>query len=256
MFGRRRSGAHARGGKARPQEAPGPDLADDLTPSEAGEAAGTDSQPFGGGPWDSAQAYPELPRVDLGSLLVPVTPEYEVQIVFAEQQGAWVNVRHGDSQLQLQAFAAPRREGIWSDVRTEIIGEIAGAGGQSEERDGPFGPELAAQVPAQPGSPQAGLVPVRFIGVDGPRWFLRCLVNGPATADAEAAAPLEALIREIVVVRGDHPVPPKELLELRLPADAAQALAEQQAAAEQGQQPSGNGIFNPFERGPEITETR
>jgi hypothetical protein len=200
--------------------------------------------------------------VDLGSLLVPATPEYEVQIVFAEQQGAWVNVRHGDSQLQLQAFAAPKREGIWPDVRMEIIAEIAGAGGQSQEQEGPFGPELLAQVPAPPGTPGAsGLIPVRFIGVDGPRWFLRALINGPATVEPEAAAPLEALIREVVVVRGDHPMPPKDLLELRLPAEAAQALAEQQAAAAQGQQPGGGGgqggmPFNPFERGPEMTETR
>ena len=263
MFGRRRSGSHARDGRPRPAEAPGPDLADDLgQPAAADEAAGADEPQYGGCPWDSAEEYPELPRVDLGSLLVPVTPEYEIQIVFAEQQGAWVNVRHGDSQLQLQAFAAPKREGIWPDVRMEIIAEIAGAGGQSQEREGPFGSELLAQVPAQPGTPAAGLVPVRFIGVDGPRWFLRGLMNGPATVEPEAAAPLEALIREVVVVRGDHPMPPKDLLELRLPAEAAQALAEQQAAAaaqqgQQGQQGQDGGFpFNPFERGPEMTETR
>ena len=265
MFGRRRSGSHARDGRPRPAEAPGPDLADDLDQSAAADAAEGGPE-FGGGPWDAAEAYPQLDRVDLGSLLVPVTPEYEIQIVFAEQQGAWVNVRHGDSQLQLQAFAAPKRDGIWPDVRMEIIAEIAGAGGQSQEREGPFGPELLAQVPAQPGTPSAGLIPVRFIGVDGPRWFLRALINGPATVEPEAAAALEALIREVVVVRGEHPMPPKDLLELRLPAEAAQALAEQQAAAaaEQGQegqqgQPGqgGGGLpFNPFERGPEMTETR
>jgi hypothetical protein len=272
VFGRRRSGSHARDGRARPAEAPGPDLADDLDQSAAAdEVAGTDGPQFGGGPWDAADEYPELPRVDLGSLLVPVTPEYEIQIVFAEQQGAWVNVRHGDSQLQLQAFAAPKRDGIWPDVRMEIIAEIAGAGGQSQEREGPFGPELLAQVPAQPGTPAAGLIPVRFIGVDGPRWFLRGLINGPATMEPEAAAPLEALVREVVVVRGEHPMAPKDLLELRLPADAAQALAEQQAAAaaqegQEGQQPGSAGQggagqgggypSNPFERGPEMTETR
>ena len=284
MFGRRRSGSHARDGRPRPAEAPGPELADDLDQSAAaGAAAGTDGRSgpqFGGGPWDAADVYPELPRVDLGSLLVPVTPEYEIQIVFADQNGAWVNVRHGDSQLQLQAFAAPKRDGIWPDVRMEIIAEIAGAGGRSQEREGPFGRELLAEVPAQPGTPAAGLIPVRFIGVDGPRWFLRGLINGPATLEPEAAAPLEALIREVVVVRGEHPMPPKDLLELRLPADAAQALAEQQEAAaaaqqgqegQEGQQPGGTGQggagqggagqgggypVNPFERGPEMTETR
>jgi Protein of unknown function (DUF3710) len=250
VFGRRRSGSHARGRGDRPAEAPGPELADDLEPSDAG-AKDAGGPQLGGGPYDAADSYPEVQRVDLGSLLVPVTPEYEVQLVFAEQQGAWVVVRHAGSELQLQAFAAPKHEGIWDDVRTEIIDEIAGAGGQSEEREGPFGTELLARVPAQPGQPAAGLMPVRFVGIDGPRWFLRGLFQGQATANPAAAAPLEALIREVVVVRGDHPMPPRDLLELRLPAEAQQAIADQQAKAAQQQQ-----SFNPFERGPEITETR
>jgi len=250
VFGRRRSGSHARGRGDRPAEAPGPELADDLEPSDAGTRDAGGPQ-LGGGPYDAADSYPEGQRVDLGSLLIPVAPEYEVQLVFAEQQGAWVVVRHGGSELQLQAFAAPRHDAIWDDVRAEIIGEIATAGGQSEEREGSFGTELLARVPAQPGQPAAGLMPVRFIGIDGPRWFLRGLFQGQATGNPAAAAPLEALIREVVVVRGDHPMPPRDLLELRLPAEAQQAIAEQQAKAAQQQQ-----SFNPFERGPEITETR
>jgi hypothetical protein len=210
----------------------------------------------GGGPWDASDRYPELPRVDLGSLLVPVTPEHQIHITFAENQGAWVTVHHGGGELQLQVFAAPKHEAIWQDIRPEIMAEINGAGGVSEEREGTFGKEILAQVPAQPGNPEAGFVPIRFIGVDGPRWFLRGLFQGPATVDQAAAAPLEALIREVVVVRGDHPVPPRDLLELRLPPDAAQAMAEQQAQAAQQQTAQQGYPFNPFERGPEITETR
>jgi hypothetical protein len=55
------------------------------------------------------------------------------------------------------------------------------------------------------------------------------------------------------VVRGEHPVPPREILELRLPPEARQAL-EEQAAAEQENRFGGD--LNPFERGPEFTETR
>jgi hypothetical protein len=252
VFGRRRSGARG-GERATPAHALDPEVAvDEAQSPDAGlEAA---PQP-GGGPWDASDRYPELPRVDLGSLLVPVTPEFQVHLTFAENQGAWVTIRHGGGEggeLQLQAFAAPRREAIWQEIRPEIMAEINGAGGATEEREGPFGTEVLARVPAQPGNPASGFVPVRFIGVDGPRWFLRGLFQGPSTVDQAAAAPLEALIREVVVVRGDHPVPPRDLLELRLPADAAQALAEQQAQAAQQQAAQ----FNPFERGPEITETR
>ena len=133
-----------------------------------------------------------------------------------------------------------------------------------------------AEVPAEPNQPASGVRPIRFVGVDGPRWFLRGLLAGAAAVDPAAAAPLEAVFRETVVVRGDHPVPPRELLELRLPAEAAAALeaqaqAQAQAQQEQGGAPGGGPAqgqgpqeersrfatpLNPFERGPEFTETR
>jgi len=256
VFGRRRSGSHSRGQQDRDTAAPGPELADEPELPADGEP-GASGTAAGGGPYDAGDTYPAMSRADLGSLQVPVAQDYEVQLIVAENQGAWVAVGHAGSQVQLQAFAAPRREAIWDDVRAEIIAEIAGAGGQSSEREGAFGIELAAQVPVQQGNPGAGFMPVRFIGVDGPRWFLRGLFQGPAATNPAAAAPLEALIREVVVVRGDHPMPPRDLLELRLPPEAQQAIAEQQAQAQGGQQQQPGGYpLNPFERGPEITETR
>jgi hypothetical protein len=241
VFGRRRSAGNR-------------DL-DEVTVAEetsAGEAQGPQI-----GPWDVTDAHPELPRVDLGSLLVPVLEGTDIQLVFAEQHGAWVTVRHQLSEMQLQAFAAPKRSGLWDDVRGEIATEIAGTGGQSAEREGPFGTELLAQVPAEPGQPGSGVRPLRFVGVDGPRWFLRALLAGAAAADPAAAAPLEAVFSQVVVVRGDQPMPPRDLLELRLPAEAAAALEEQARAQQEEQQQNRFGtVPNPFERGPEMTETR
>jgi Protein of unknown function (DUF3710) len=207
-----------------------------------------------GGPWDITEPHPELQRVDLGSLQVPVLPGLDIQLVFTETQGACVIVHHEASELQLMAFAAPKRDSLWEDVRAEIAADIAGGGGMTSERQGPFGTELLARV-VPPDQPQAGPQPVRFTGVDGPRWFLRGLFSGPAAENPAAAAPLEELMRDVVVNRGEHPVPPRDLLELRLPPEAQQALAEEQARAEQennrfNQEP------NPFERGPEMTETR
>jgi hypothetical protein len=252
VFGRRRSGS-SRGELATPAHALDPELSDDAQSPDVGLEAPLEP---GGGPWDAGDRYPEMVRVDLGSLLVPDMPGCQIHITFAENQGAWVTVHHSNGELQLQAFAAPKREAIWREVRPEIMAEINRAGGATEEREGTFGEEVLARVPAQPGNPAAGFVQIRFIGVDGPRWFLRGLFQGPAAVDQAAAAPLEALIREVVVVRGDHPVPPRDLLELRLPPDQAQAMAEKQALAAQ-QQAAGQGYpYNPFERGPEITETR
>jgi Protein of unknown function (DUF3710) len=216
----------------------------------------------GGGPWDAAEPFPERDRVDLGSLRVPVGPDYEIQLFMGPEHGAWVTARRGESELQMQAFAASRSDSLWDDVRAEIAAEVQAAGGSSMEQDGTFGIVLVAQVPVQPGEPASGMRTVRFVGVDGPRWFLRGLFGGPAAespADADAEL-LEGVFRDVVVSRGDHPVPPRDLLELRLPPDAQQALQEQMAAQQEDQEEEQETRFradlNPFERGPEFTETR
>jgi hypothetical protein len=209
-----------------------------------------------GGPWDAEEPFPALERVDLGSLQVPIGPEHEIQLVMAEQHGAWVTIRYRESEVQIQAFAASRRGALWDDVRTEIAAEVNTAGGRSQEIEGSFGLELMAQVPVEPGQDAAepgGMRLVRFVGVDGPRWFVRGLFTGPAADGGDEADLLEEVFRDVVVVRGEHPVPPREILELRLPPEARQALEEQAAAEEENRF---GGDLNPFERGPEFTETR
>jgi Protein of unknown function (DUF3710) len=212
----------------------------------------------GGGPWDVAEPFPAQERVDLGSLQVPLGPEHEIQLVMAEQHGAWVTVRYRESEVQIQAFAAARRGALWDDVRAEIAAEVDAAGGRSQESEGPFGVELLAQVPVEPGQPASGMRLVRFVGIDGPRWFVRGLFTGPAAGGPDAAGRdqaelLEEVLRDVVVVRGEHPVPPREILELRLPPEARQALEDESAGDEENRFRGG---LNPFERGPEFTETR
>jgi hypothetical protein len=225
---------------------------------------GEPEQPAGvpraeGGPWDAEESFPALERVDLGSLQVPIGPEHEIQLVMAEQHGAWVTIRYRESEVQIQAFAASRRGALWDDVRAEIAAEVNTAGGRSQETEGSFGIELMAQVPAEPDQPMkgagqvSGMRLVRFVGVDGPRWFVRGLFSGPAAEGGDQAGLLEEVLRDVVVVRGEHPVPPREILELRLPPEARQALEEQAAAEPQNRF---GGDLNPFERGPEFTETR
>jgi Protein of unknown function (DUF3710) len=211
-----------------------------------------DQQDQGSGPWDGARSFPQRERMDFGSLLVPAYEGIRVEVEMAEGTGVCVTVLRGDSALQLMAFAAPKTSGLWDEVRQEFAAEVAKSGGDSREAQGPFGLELHARVhPAGEGARHRQLEPVRFLGVDGPRWFLRGMIRGPAARRPELARPLEELFADVVVVRGDHPAPPGDLLEIRLPEDMRQALAEQFE-----QESPGQGLPNPFERGPEITETR
>jgi hypothetical protein len=232
----------------------GPD--EDLEPDQArpvalGRHRAGDPADEGSGPWDGAGTFPQRERLDFGSLLVPVREGLDVQVNMAEDTGVWITVVRGDNAMQLQAFAAPKTSGLWDEVRQEIAEEVAKSGGDSQETQGPFGAELRARVRPTGDGRRQQLEPVRFMGVDGPRWFLRGVISGPAARRPELARPFEELFADVVVVRGDHPAPPRDLLEIRLPEEARRALQEQL-----GQEAGDPEYPNPFERGPEITETR
>jgi hypothetical protein len=57
----------------------------------------------------------------------------------------------------------------------------------------------------------------RFLGVDGPRWFLRGVISGAAAVDPARAGVMEDMFAGVVVVRGSDAAPPREPLPLTLP---------------------------------------
>jgi hypothetical protein len=203
------------------------------------------------GPWDSEDAPDdEVQRIDLGSLLIPVPDGTEVRVdVSPEGEVVAATMVQGESAMQINVFAAPKRSGIWGEVRTEIADALVQGGGSTEQVAGSLGTELRAQVPTEVPGQGTMLAPARFLGVDGPRWFLRALLTGPAATDDAAAAGLEAALRDVVVVRGGEAMAVRDPLPLHLPQEVAEQAA---AAAEEAQQ---QGLEMP-ERGPEITETR
>lgn len=203
-------------------------------------------QPVGRGPWDSGVAPADgLQRLDLGALRVPGFPgmELRLEVDRAIDRVVAVTAVHGDAQLQMQAFAAPRNSGLWDAVRGEIVDGIRAAGGSVQVVEGPFGVELEAQVPSEPDGP---LQPARFVGADGRRWFVRGVFSGSAVTPGEAATALEEVFAGTVVVRGDQAMAPRDLLPLQLPDQSGVV----------GERPSEWTSLNPLRRGPEITEIR
>jgi len=231
----------------------GPESEGAAEPADAPAVSSEVARPEG--PWDLADAPPlEQQRLDLGSLHVPVMPDTDVRLeVNPEGEVVAATLVHRESALQLNVFAAPRREGIWAEVRTEIRDALNSGGGRASEAPGSFGTELRAEVPTEVPGQGVVLSPARFLGVDGPRWFLRGLVTGPAAVEDAALAPLIEAFRHVAVDRGDEAMVVREPLPLRLPADAMQAHEEALQAEAQAEQ--ARGIQMP-ERGPEITETR
>jgi hypothetical protein len=172
------------------------------------------------GPLDDSEANAVRPYVDLGGVKVVPRPDLQLRLEIEEatKRVVAVSLDYAGSSLQVQPFAAPRSAGLWNEIRGQIIEQIEKQGGETHETDGPFGPEVLAKIPT-PGAADSTRL-ARFVGVDGPRWFLRGVISGEGVMGGEAAAQIEDLFRSIVVVRGTSPMPPRDLLPLHVPASA------------------------------------
>ena len=158
------------------------------------------------GPWDLSELpedQEEVPRIDLGSLQVPAVTAVVLAL--------------GGSALELRAFAAPRTAGIWDELRGDIANELAGNGARYEESHGEHGTELVAHLPMRGPDGTMATGTIRFLGIDGPRWFLRGVLQGPAASSEHSAQALREVLRGIVVVRDGQARPPREILPLHAP---------------------------------------
>lgn len=212
--------------------------------TDSADMASADAGRRAAGPFDVSEVSSRDGYVDLGALLIAPSEglQLRLEVEEATQRVVAVTMDLNGSSLQLQAFAAPKTEGLWDEIREQIGQSVGSQGGQVEEVQGGFGTELIAKLPAGAQDGSQGYRVARFIGIDGPRWFLRGVLGGAAAMEREAAAPLESLFRKIVVIRGDSPMPPRDLLQLRLPKDAS--VTPPPAAPD----------FKGPERGPETTQ--
>ncbi|MCB5179747.1 DUF3710 domain-containing protein [Streptomyces antimicrobicus] len=257
MFGRRKNKGASGDGDEAEQVVDGVGTEqDDARSEDAPRRVNLPPAPRPDGPWDIS----EVPgdgtegRVDLGGILVPGVEGMELRVEVAGDAIVAATVVLHDSAIQLQAFAAPKKEGIWGEVRDEIAAGITQQGGLVDEVEGPLGWELRAQVPVPLPDGQTGAQLVRFVGVDGPRWFLRGVISGQGAVRPEAAGMLESIFRETVVVRGEGPMAPRDPIVLKLPNDA-QMVPDGVQTEDQGNSRFSGGMGQ-LERGPEITEVR
>jgi hypothetical protein len=171
------------------------------------------------GPLDESEANSVRPYVDLGAVKILPRPELHLRLEVEEasKRVVAVGLDYSGSTLQIQPFAAPRSSGLWHEIRQQILDQVHSQGGTTKVSEGPFGLEVFAEIPVAAG--KSGEMRIaRFVGVDGPRWFLRGVIAGDALTNADAAAKIEDLFRSIVVIRGNTPMPPRDLIPLHMPA--------------------------------------
>jgi hypothetical protein len=167
-------------------------------------------------------------RLDLGSVLVPMPEAGQVQVELTEggvPSAVWVVTANG--RFTVAAYAAPKSSALWREVASELADSLRKDAADVRIEDGPWGREVVGAAPA-------GVV--RFIGVDGYRWMIRCVVNGPQETIAALSDEARQALSDTVVRRGDTPLPVRTPLPVQLPepmAEQLRAAAEQQAAAAQ-----------------------
>jgi Protein of unknown function (DUF3710) len=167
------------------------------------------------GPFDSSEV--ELPTgfLDFGAVRLVPEPSVGIRLEVEEATGRVValTLDAADSVIQVSVFAASKHEGIWGDVLAQLTSSIEASGGSAIPYLGQLGPGLDAQVVQADGK----LKPIRFIGVDGPRWFIRGSITGAALSEIASGTEIEDIFRSLVIHRGDSPMPPKEPLEIVVP---------------------------------------
>jgi Protein of unknown function (DUF3710) len=181
--------------------------------------------PVEDGPFDIEDfddpAAAEVARLDLGSVLVPMPDAAQLQVELTEAgipSAVWVVTPNG--RFTVAAYAAPKTGGLWREVAGELADSLRSDGATVSIQDGRWGREVVGTA--------SGVV--RFIGIDGYRWMIRCVVNGSAESiDALTDEAREALV-DTVVRRGDTPLPVRTPLPVQLPEPMAAQLREAAAA--------------------------
>ncbi|NUS36149.1 MAG: DUF3710 domain-containing protein, partial [Pseudarthrobacter sp.] len=104
--------------------------AEELTLAEAGEDAAAKGTRRQDGPFDEAEITSRDGFVDLGALLITPSEglQLRLEVEEATQRVVAVTLDLNGSSLQLQAFAAPKTETLWDEIR-EQIGQSVGAQG-------------------------------------------------------------------------------------------------------------------------------
>ena len=168
-------------------------------------------------------------RLDLGSVLIPLPAAGQVQVVVnvgGVPSAVWVVTPNG--RFTVAAYAAPKSAGLWREVAAELADSLRKDSAEVSIETGPWGREVVGMASGA----------VRFIGVDGYRWMIRCVVNGSRETIGALTVEARTALADTVVRRGDVPLPVRTPLQVQLPEPMAAQLraAAEQAAAAQGAQ--------------------
>ena len=157
--------------------------------------------------------------LDFGAYAFVPPVNTQLQIESSEEQNLVVHVLSGQSNITIDAYAAPKTGGQWRFVASELADGLRNQGAKVSIQDGPWGREVIGS---------AAESVLRFIGVDGPRWMLRAvIVSSPAEAE-QSAEIARTMLSHTVVRRGTNPMPARTPIPLVLPMEILEQIQAEQ----------------------------
>lgn len=164
----------------------------------------------------------DVPRLDLGSLIVTPEDGMSIQIIAdaATGDGLALVLSLDGAAMQVEVKAAPQSGGFAAEIRDDLIEETLAAGGSAERAKGPYGTELRRVVPVDGPDGESGFAPMRDWLVEGPRWLVVARMMGEAAIDVTgdgASKLFDEAFRNLVVRRGDDPMAPGQTVPLKVP---------------------------------------
>lgn len=157
--------------------------------------------------------------LDFGAYAFVPPVNTQLQIESSEEQNLVVHVLSGQSNITIDAYAAPKTGGQWRFVASELADGLRNQGAKVSIQDGPWGREVIGS---------AAESVIRFIGVDGPRWMLRAvIVSSPAEAE-QSAEIARTMLSNTVVRRGTNPMPARTPIPLVLPMEILEQIQAEQ----------------------------
>lgn len=167
----------------------------------------------------------EVARLDFGSLIVTPLPDCEIRLQVDPDTQKILSILMvvGESAIELSAYAAPRTPGLWAEIREQIVEQTEAAGGEVALVEGPFGTEVVRKVYLRTPDDREFEQMSRTWAAEGPRWLLRGILVGQVAqpnAPEDLLHPFLDTFADLVVRRGDHPMPQGDPLPLNLPEGA------------------------------------
>ena len=217
-------------------EPPDEESAQDATTPSGDDATLKPERPHG--PWDVSELDESkpahtAPRLDLGGLRIRPATGMKVQMQVDQASGKATSVLlvSDAAAVQLMVIAAAKSKPLWPQTKRALQSDADRKKGTAQDGKGPWGPVLRMSIPTTTSDGKHCMQPSVVLGIDGRRWMIRATMIGKAATDQTVMNQMMGIVQDTIVVRGDEPMAPGEVIALTPPPRPESAAPAENAGA-------------------------